>query len=135
MTWSVGHSIPPILGARRRPIAMGMRRVSLRRRIGGIVVCGGVDLPIPVVLRWELPCIGRFCSWFAGGRKWREGAVEEEELLRHIGNASTWDWQLIDWGGVAGLDGSVCLLRPLALCFLRDVGTSPQRLDFVSASF
>ena len=71
------------------PLRWGMRRVSLRRRIEGVVVCVGVDLPIPVVLGWELPCVnGALLLVLTRAINGMKGAVEEEEFLRHIGDAS-----------------------------------------------
>ena len=64
------------------PLQWRMRRVSLQRRIGGVVVHGGVDLPIPVVLRWELPCIGgALLLVLLGAINGMKGVVEEEEFL------------------------------------------------------
>ena len=66
-----------------------MCQVSLWRRIEGIIVCVRVDLSIPVVFGWELPCLNRvLLRVLLGAINGMKGAVEEEEVLRHIGDAS-----------------------------------------------
>src|SRR6267154_768848 len=97
-----------------------MHQVSLQRRIGGIVVHIGVDLPILVVLRWELPCIDRaLLLVLMGAIDGVKGVVEEEEVLRHIRDAS--GLEIDGWyirGGVAGLDGSVLFVFDLSSVML-----------------
>jgi len=69
----------------------------------------------------------------AGGRKWVKGAVEEEELLRHIGNASDMGTgSLIDWGWRRwpGWQRPVCL-RPLGIgAFCETLELLLNGLDF-----